>query len=245
MSRFDGRRAFVSGAASGIGMGVTRRLVAEGASVVLLDIAVAEGEGLAEELGPPACFRRCDVTNEADWDRVVNEAVENQRVPDILINNAGGLIGSVALEQLSPEIWRQELELNLTSVFLGMRRVLPEMRRRGRGSVVNVSSVSGFRAQRDGVGYQAAKAGIEVLTKSAAVRFARDGVRVNSVVPSVVGTPALGKEEQSRTTEFISRVPMGRGASIDEVASAVCFLASEDASFITGANLVVDGGYLA
>ena len=245
MSRFDGCHVLVSGAASGIGLGVTRRMVAEGASVVLLDIAEARGEALAQELGAAACFRRCDVTKEADWDRVVSEAVQSRGAPDVLINNAGGLIGSVPLEQLSPEVWRLELELNLTSVFLGMRRVLPEMRQRGSGSVVNVSSVSGFRAQRDGVGYQAAKAGIEVLTKSAAVRFAPHGVRVNSVVPSVVDTPALGKEAQSRTAEFVSRVPLGRGASIDEIASAVCFLASGEASFITGTNLIVDGGYLA
>ena len=162
-----------------------------------------------------------------------------------LVNNAGGLLGRVPLDELTPEIRRQDLELNLTSVFLGLRRVLPEMRRRGSGSVVNVSSVSGFRAQSDGIGYQAAKAGIEVLTRSAAVRFAPDGVRVNSVVPSVVATPALEKEAESRTAEFLSRVPMGRGATIDEIAAAVCFLASNEASFITGTNLIVDGGYLA
>jgi 3alpha(or 20beta)-hydroxysteroid dehydrogenase len=245
MSRFDGSHALVSGAASGIGMGVTRRLVAEGASVVLLDIADGPGRAVAEELGPAAVFKHCDVTSEADWDAVVGEAIEHGRVPDVLVNNAGGLIGAVPLEELSADIWRQELDVNLTSVFLGMRRVLPEMRRRGSGAVVNVSSVSGFRAQPDGVGYQAAKAGIDVLTKSAAVRFAPHGVRVNSVVPSVVATPANEKEAGSRTADFVSRVPMGRGATIDEVAAAVCFLASGEASFITGANLVIDGGYLA
>jgi 3alpha(or 20beta)-hydroxysteroid dehydrogenase len=243
--RFAGRHAVVSGGASGIGLGIARRLVSEGATVLILDLAEEQGEATAEQLGAAARFSRCDVTSERDWERAIGQAVKDGASPDVLVNNAGGLIGSVPLEELSLDTWRRELDLNLTSVFLGMRQVLPGMRARGSGVVVNVSSVSGFRSQEDGVGYQAAKAGIEVLTRSAAARFARFGVRVNSLVPSVVNTEALEREPPERSARFVARVPMGRPASVDEVAAAACFLASEEASFITGANLLVDGGYLA
>jgi NAD(P)-dependent dehydrogenase (short-subunit alcohol dehydrogenase family) len=238
--RLAGARAIVTGAAAGIGLAIAQALAGEGARVVLADVRVPEGEAAAAAVGGAAAFRPLDVTREDDWSALVDE-IE----PDVLVNNAGGLLDSRPLHESDLEAWSRTIDLNLTSVFLGMRAVLPSMLERGGGVIVNVASVSGIAGQADAPAYQAAKAGVLLLTKNAAVTYGGAGIRVNALTPSVVATDALARETDERTASFLARVPLGRPATTAEVAAAAVFLASPASSYVNGANLVVDGGYLA
>jgi NAD(P)-dependent dehydrogenase (short-subunit alcohol dehydrogenase family) len=239
-----GKTALVTGGACGIGRAIVERFARGGVGVVALDISDGDGSALAENGSASVRHVHCDVTREAEWDRVVAE-VFNDGAPDILVNNVGGLLSaSLALHEIDMETWDREIALNLTSVFLGMRAIIPLFLSRGGGAIVNVCSISGFRAQDDGAGYQAAKAGVWLLTKNAAVTYARQGIRVNAVVPSVVAAQEGGPYDD-RTTGFVRKVPLGRMSTADEVATAVIYLASDAASFVTGSKITVDGGYLA
>jgi NAD(P)-dependent dehydrogenase (short-subunit alcohol dehydrogenase family) len=222
-----GRHAIVTGSARGIGRAIAARFVAEGAEVLAVDIDQEAGAATAAELG--CRFRLLDVTSEDAWAKL------SERNVDVLVNNAGGLLSSAAIHEHDIEAWRSTLELNLTSVFLGMRWAIPGMIVRKAGVIINVCSVSGIIGQPDAPAYQAAKAGVALLTRNAALAYARAGIRVNAVSPSVVATPALDHEPPERVSAFLSRVPLGRAAD----------LASDDARYVTGANLVVDGGYTA
>jgi NAD(P)-dependent dehydrogenase (short-subunit alcohol dehydrogenase family) len=241
LERLAGRRALITGAARGIGRAVAERFAHEGADVIVADVLEDEGAAAADAIG--AAFRRLDVTSEGEWDALVAEL--GDRPPDVLVNNAGGLLSSAVLHEHTLDAWRATLDLNLTSVFLGMRAVLPLMLRAGGGAIVNVCSFSGLVGQPDAPAYQAAKAGVWLLTRNAAVTYARQGVRVNAVTPSVIATPALALESDERTASFLERVPMGRAGRPEDVAGAAAYLAGDDARFVTGANLAVDGGYLA
>jgi NAD(P)-dependent dehydrogenase (short-subunit alcohol dehydrogenase family) len=235
--RLAGRRAIVTGSARGIGRAVVARLASEGASVLALDIDSDEGAKSAQALGCE--FQTVDVTREEDWEKVERDGV------DILVNNAGGLLNASVIHEHDVRSWQATLELNLTSVFLGMRRVLPPMLERRSGSIVNLASVSGITAQPDAPAYQASKAGVVMLTRNAAITYGPRGVRINAVSPSVVATPALDLEPPERLEAFLSRVPLGRAADPDDIAAAVAYLASDEAAFVSGAVLAVDGGYLA
>jgi NAD(P)-dependent dehydrogenase (short-subunit alcohol dehydrogenase family) len=235
--RLTGCNAIVSGGARGIGRAVAAKFVADGAKVLLVDVDAEHGSMTAADLG--CAFRAMDVTREADW-----EQLEAGRV-DILVNNAGGLLNAAVIHEHDLESWRATLELNLTSVFLGMRYVLPQMLARRSGTIVNVASVSGLTAQQDAPAYQAAKAGVAMLTRNAALTYGSQGVRVNAVSPSVVATPALNDEPPERLERFLARVPVGHAGDPEDIANAVAFLASDEARYVTGAILAVDGGYLA
>jgi 3alpha(or 20beta)-hydroxysteroid dehydrogenase len=235
--RLAGRRAIVTGSARGIGRAVVARLVSEGASVLALDVDSHQGMTAAEECG--CQFQTIDVTSERDWEKVDREGV------DILVNNAGGLLNADVIHEHDLGSWRATLDLNLTSAFLGMRWVLPPMLERGAGSIVNLASVSGMTAQPDAPAYQAAKAGVVMLTRNAAITYGSRGIRINAVSPSVVATDALDAEPPERLDAFLSRVPLGRPSEPEDIAAAVAFLASDEARFVTGAVLAVDGGYLA
>jgi NAD(P)-dependent dehydrogenase (short-subunit alcohol dehydrogenase family) len=190
-----------------------------------------------------ATFVQLDVTQEAGWAALVGQLASDP--PDALVNNAGGLLDPRPLLEADLDTWRATLDLNLTSVFLGLRAVLPLMLERGRGSIVNVCSVSGVTGQTDAPGYQAAKAGVLMLTRNAALTYGPRGVRVNALTPSIVATPGLERETDERLDAFLGRVPLGRAAEAIEVARAARFLVSDDAAYVNGANLAVDGGYLA
>jgi NAD(P)-dependent dehydrogenase (short-subunit alcohol dehydrogenase family) len=235
--RLAGRRAIVTGAAGGIGRAVAGRLVSEGATVLALDVDAERGAQAAAELG--CSFQRFDVTSEAAWEKLHQDTV------DILVNNAGGLLTPSLIHEHDLSSWDATLRLNLTSAFLGMRWVLPRMVKHAGGAIVNIVSVSGMTAQADAPAYQAAKAGLIMLTRNAALSYASSGVRVNGVAPSVVATPALDREAPDRLESFLARVPLGRASDPDEIAAAVAYLASDEARSITGAILPVDGGYLA
>lgn len=235
--RLAGRRAIVTGSARGIGRAVVARLLADGATVRALDLDAEQGAATAAELG--CDFTATDVTREEDWDRLEEDGV------DILVNNAGGLLTADVIDQHDLATWRATLDLNLTSAFLGMRWALPKMLERGKGAIVNVASVSGMTAQPDAPAYQAAKAGVVMLTRNAAVTYGRRGVRVNAVSPSIVATPALDREPPERLDAFLSRVPLGHPAEPEDIAAAIAYLASDEARYVSGAVLAVDGGYLA
>lgn len=235
--RLAGRHVVVTGSARGIGRAITARLLREGADVLALDVDARAGAASAAELG--CRFRELDVTSEAAW-----AALEEQHV-DVLVNNAGGLLSSAVLHEHDLATWHATLELNLTSVFLGMRWAIEQMLDRGQGAIVNVCSMSGLVGQADAPAYQAAKAGVALLTRNAAVTYGSSGIRVNAVSPSVITTPGTADEAPERTASFLARVPLGRAGDAGDVAAAVAYLASDDASYVSGANLAVDGGYLA
>ncbi len=248
--RLAGKVALITGAASGMGAATARRFGREGASVVLADVLEGEGASVAEAIagaGGPAIFQRLDVTDEAAWRAAIGAATAHFGGLDILVNNAG-ISGSAYPDVLETAAWHKVMAVNATGVFLGMQAAVPALRARGGGSIVNLSSISGFVGQdRIHMSYNASKGAVRIMSKSAAVQFGRDKIRVNSVHPGwmppmrtsgATADPAL-------RAEMMKRIPLGRAGEIDEVANAILFLASDEASYITGTELVVDGGFLA
>ncbi|HEX4977069.1 MAG TPA: glucose 1-dehydrogenase [Nocardioides sp.] len=249
MNRLEGRVALVTGAASGIGKATAKRLADEGAAVLVTDIQVEAGEATVAELreqGARAAFARHDVTSEADWQAVVEAAVSEFGSLDILVNNAG--MGDIKpIEETTVEDWQRTVDIDQLGVFLGMKVAAEALKKSGHGSVINVSSIFGTSG---GFGvspaYHAAKGAVRTLTKNVALHWATEGVRVNSIHPGFIATPIL---EQSRNTPIwdgmIDLTPMARLGKPEEIAAGVAFLASDDASFVTGLELYVDGGYIA
>lgn len=249
MQRLNGRAALITGGASGIGAATARRLTAEGASVVITDIQDDAGERVAGEIradGGTAIFVHHDVADEGEWRAVLLAAEEAFDGLDILVNNAG--IGDLAtIEDTALEDWARTIAIDQTSVFLGMKHAAPPLKASGHGSVINISSIFGISG---GFGsspaYHAAKGAIRTLTKNAALHWATDGIRVNSIHPGFIDTPLL---DQTRGTPFeqtmIDLTPMSRLGRPEEIAAGVAYLASDDASFVTGTELVIDGGFLA
>jgi len=247
--RLKDKVAIISGAASGMGASTARIFAAEGAKVVVTDLLEDEGRAVVAEItgaGGEARFQKLDVTCEADWDNVVSETLAAHGRLDILVNNAG--ISGSHPDRLNIETWDSQMNINAKGVFLGMRAVIPTMQKAGRGSIVNISSISGFVGQGFvHMGYNAAKGAVRLATKSAAVQFAADGIRVNSVHPGI--RPAMRPSTRTADPEvrakMIAAVPAGREGRVEEVAYANLFLASDEASYITGIEVPVDGGYLA
>ena len=247
--RLSDRVAIVTSAASGMGAATARLFAREGAKVIVADVLEAEGRELAAAIAAErgqARFQRLDVASAAAWEAAVAAALADYGRLDILINNAG--ISGSDPDRLSVATWEAQMRVNATGVFLGMRAVIPEMQKERRGAIVNISSISGIVGQ-DFVhmGYNAAKGAIRAMTKAAAVQFAKDGIRVNSVHPGLMPpmrTSQLSADPSVRAA-MLKAIPMRREGRIEEVASANLFLASDEASYITGVELPVDGGYLA
>ena len=239
MSRLDGRTALVTGGGSGIGRAICGRLAADGASVVVADVVAERAEEVAAEIGGQAV--QGDVTVAADVERMVSAAGD----VDVLVNNAGGGMADDILE-IDEEAWDADVELNLKSTYLCSKAVLPGMIERGRGVIVNIASVNGlaFFANEP---YSAAKAGIISLTRSMATRYGRHGVRVVAIAPGTIRTP-LWQERVDKEPAIFERLvrwyPLRRVGEPEDVASAAAFLASDDAAWITGEVLRVDGGLL-
>lgn len=237
--RLNGKHALITGGNRGIGEGIVRLFVEEGAKVVFTGRDVEPGEKIAEELG--VIFRTLEIANHEQWGKLAEEFADDSF--DILVNNAGGLLYAKPLLELTLEEWQRELDVNLTGAFLGMRTFMPAMLEQGSGSIINIGSISGVRAQKDGAAYQAAKAGLRWLTKNAAMTYADSGVRVNIINPGVIVTPLHHQQPTKRLKWFTDRIPMQRYGRPYEVATAAVFLASDESSYITGADLDVDGGY--
>ena len=252
--RVQGKVALVTGAASGLGADSARRLAAEGAAVLLTDIADEGGEAVAAEIvgaGGKAAFLHHDTSLEEDWERAAAHVVERFGKLDVLVNNAG--IGTAAMELMTHSLadWRRMMSINLDGVFLGMRWCGPAIAATGGGSVINLSSILGKVGMGGAAAYCASKGGVLLLTKAAALEWAPLGIRVNSVHPGFIDTPmvtnALHASENGNEMRdlLISQHALGRFGVPREIADAILFLASDESSFMTGAELVVDGGFTA
>lgn len=248
-ARLAGKVALISGGARGIGAAAVRLFLDEGARVVFGDVLVDEGgsleAGLFADHGREAVrFVPLDVTSEADWARAVALAETTFGGLDILVNNAGtGGPGRTETSTLAE--WDRVMAVNLTGALLGMRAAIPAIRRRGGGSIVNVSSIYGIVGAATGPAYHASKGGLRILSRSAAFEYATQRIRVNSVHPGLVDTPMLAPLDPELLAVRLARTPMARLADPREVAYGMLYLASDEASFVTGAELVIDGGYTA
>ena len=244
MGRLEGKTALVTGGASGLGEAISRRFAAEGAQVIIADIDVEGGKALAAELGAAARFVRLDVTVEESW----LDAFAGLGRLDVLVNNAGittlGSIEDVTLAQ-----FMHEMEIDVVGVFLGCKHVIPLMRDHG-GSIINMSSMAGVRAQGNLVAYNAAKAAVTHLTKSCALHFAENGygIRCNSVHPGAIHTPIIDKvlaqsdNPDALYASFVKTHPVGRLGKPEEIAAICVYLASDESAFATGAEFRIDGG---
>ncbi|EED31368.1 2,5-dichloro-2,5-cyclohexadiene-1,4-diol dehydrogenase [gamma proteobacterium NOR5-3] len=250
----NGKVALITGAASGLGEASARKLAASGAAVLVSDINEAGVTALAAELasaGGSAIAARHDVTQAHDWERVIALAMDSFGGLDILVNNAGIAGDNTDLMNLDLEQWHRVLSINLDGVFLGLRYAGPAIEKRGGGSVINVSSILGKVGLAGAAPYCASKGGVSLLTKSAALEWAPLKIRVNSIHPGFVETPlvdqALEKHEDGGAMRelLVAGHPLGRLGQATEVANAVAFLASDESSFMTGSELVIDGGYTA
>ena len=248
--RLEGKVAIITGGANGMGAEECRIFAREGAKVVIADVVEEQGRQVEAEIaesGGDAVFMKLDVTSESNWAEAIEATVARYGKVDILVNNAG-ISGTHDEDTMSTEAWERFMDINAKGVFLGMKSVIPQMQEVGGGAIVNISSISGIVGQSGNhMGYNASKGAVRIVTKSAAVQYAQDGIRVNSVHPGTM--PPMRSSAAARNQEVISgtldTVPMGRRGRVEEVGNAVLFLASDEASYITGAELVVDGGLTA
>ncbi|MEU6478199.1 glucose 1-dehydrogenase [Streptomyces sp. NPDC047017] len=245
MTDLRGKVVIITGGARGLGAAAGRAAVEAGARVVLTDVLEEAGRATAEALGDAARFVAHDVTGEARWRRVTQYAAAEFGGVDGLVNNAGVSGGSHRLEDQTPEDFRRVLDIDLTGVFLSMRTVIPHLRARGGGAIVNVSSAAGLTGLAMTAGYGAAKWGVRGLTKVAAVELGAAGIRVNSVHPGMTYTPMTAHVGFEPGEGGFPSAPLGRVGEPPEIARAVVFLLSDAASYITGAELAVDGGWTA
>jgi NAD(P)-dependent dehydrogenase (short-subunit alcohol dehydrogenase family) len=240
--RLEDKVALITGGASGMGASMARIFAREGAKVAVADMLDEEGKKVVADItqaNGAAMFRHLDVTSEAEWKAAVDATIAEFGKLDILVNDAG-LSGSAVEDLFDTTAWDRLMSVNARGVFLGMKFAIPLMKAAGGGSIVNISSISGITGQHHvHVGYNASKGAVRTLTKAAAVQHGADNIRVNSMRSS--GRTA-DPEVRAR---MLRQVPMGRAGRVEEVANAVLFLASDEASYITGAELWVDGGYLA
>jgi NAD(P)-dependent dehydrogenase (short-subunit alcohol dehydrogenase family) len=263
MNRLDGKVALISGAARGIGAATARLMAEAGAKVAIGDVLDEAGRQTAAAIGGAALYTRLDVTSEADWNAAVAAVTEHFGGLDILVNNAGIFLGK-SLEEATLADWQRLCAVNLTGVFLGTKLALPALRESGQRSphgsaIVNLSSVAGLVGSSGDPPYSMTKGGVTLFTKSAALEFARKGyrVRVNSIHPGTIDTDMgdqvvamrarnLGANDlDAARREALARLPLGRLGTVDDIAKGILFLASDDAAFMTGAGLVVDGGITA
>ena len=248
--RLENKVALISGGARGQGAAEARLFAKEGSKVVIGDVLEDEGrqvEAEINELGGECVFVSLDVTSEDAWQNAVDTAVNRFGKLDILVNNAG-IFKLATVEETSSELWDEIMDINAKGVFLGTKCAIPQMRKVGGGSIINISSVAGLIGSYNSAAYGASKGAVRLFTKATAIQYAKEGIRANSIHPGVIETPMtesnlLGDEEARQFS--ISRHPLGRVGQPEDVAYGALFLASDESSFMTGSELVIDGGLTA
>lgn len=251
--RLRDKVCIVTGGARGLGLAAAEALLSEGACVLITDVERALGESAAERLGVNAMFKLQDVTDAAQWSSVFDTAIASWGSVDVLVNNAG-VAAILDIEQMTPENWKRTLDVNLNGVMLGTQTAIRYMKRSG-GSIVNLASIEGLIGEAALPAYNASKGGVRLFSRSAAIHCARSGysIRVNNVCPGFAETQMVSgalaalkpDEAQAFAEKTLARIPMGRFARPAEIAAAVVFLASDESSYVTGSDLVVDGGMTA
>jgi 3(or 17)beta-hydroxysteroid dehydrogenase len=253
MDRVKGKVAIITGGGGGLGKAQALLLAQEGAKVVVTDLDEAHGKGVAEEIkghGGEAIFIRHDVSSEAQWKSVINETLEKFGKLDILVNNAGVIIFK-NIHDTTLDEWRWLMSINLDGVFLGTKYAMEAMKKSGGGSIINLSSAAGIIGTLDTSAYHASKGGVRIFTKAAALECSKAGydynIRVNSVHPGVMKTAMVEglMEDEDKKKAALSWHPIGRFGEPEDVAYGVLYLASDESSFVTGAELVIDGGWTA
>jgi NAD(P)-dependent dehydrogenase (short-subunit alcohol dehydrogenase family) len=239
MSRLFDKVAIITGAAQGIGLATAELFEREGAAVIACDV---------KPLGPDGAFRgdfrTLDVTREEAWSQVISDVASRYGHIDVLVNNAG-IVTYESVVELTLADYLRVMDVNATSVFLGMREVIPHMQRAGGGSIVNVSSIWGVAGVRGAGAYQASKGAVRTASKNAAITYADRGIRVNSIHPGFIDTPITQAQDPALNAAVVAATPLGRAGTPREIAYGCLFLASDEASFVTGIEMYVDGGYLA
>ena len=244
--RLEGKVALISGGARGMGAVEARLFAREGAKVVIGDVLEQEGIQTAQEIenaGGQVHFAKLDVTSEENWQEVVTQTTARYGGLDILVNNAG-IYRISSLEQTTLAVWERIMQVNVAGVFLGTKAAIPEMRKRGGGSIVNISSTAALAGSANSSAYQASKGAVRIFTKSTAIEYVKEGIRANSVHPGVIDTDMIAEllSDPIVRQERLDGVPLRRIGTAEDVAYAVLYLASDESSFVTGAELVIDGG---
>ena len=245
--RLDGKVALISGGASGIGAAHARVFAAEGARVVIGDIQEAKGQHVTADVntnGGESVFVHLDVTDESDWQNAVHEAVARFGKLTTLINNAG-VYWPGGVEEETRDKWQKMIEINQTGVWLGMKTALPALRASGNAAIVNISSLYGLIGSPGSISYHASKGAVRLMSKAAALEYVRQGIRVNSIHPGQIDTPILAGLTPEQDAQIKEVTPMGRLGRPEEIAYGSLYLCSDEASYTTGTELVIDGGWFA
>ena len=254
--RLEGKVALITGAAAGVegelmgfGGAAARLFAREGAKVVLTDVLVDQGERSAaeiREMGGDAIFVKLDVTSDEDWQNAIQATLDAYGRLDVMVNNAGTSAPAI-VEDTTIDMWDGQMDVHAKGVFLGTKYAIPEMRKVGGGSIINTSSIYGLVGSVGSTAYHAAKGAIRIFSKAAAIQYAPDNIRVNSVHPGFMRTPLTRRrfDEPEREAELLARIPMNRIGDADEIAYGILYLASDESSFVTGSELVIDGGVTA
>lgn len=247
-TRLNNKVVVISGGARGMGASHARAMAEQGASVVLFDVLDDLGEKVAQDIrdkGGAATYLHADVTKAEEWQKVYARAESEYGTVTTLVNNAGIIGSMLGAEDETEDAWQQTIAINQTGVFLGMKYGVPQLRRAGGGSIVNICSIWGVSGVGDYLAYQATKGAVRMMTRSAAISYAREGIRVNNICPGLIMTEMAIEEGEENNAALIALTPMGRGADPAEVSGAVVFLASDESTYVTGTEIAVDGGYLA
>ncbi|WP_009476123.1 glucose 1-dehydrogenase [Rhodococcus sp. JVH1] len=244
MGRLSGKVAVVTGGSRGMGASHVRFMVREGAMVVFSDLLEAEGKALADELGKNVAFVPQDVTKADDWGVVIRTTEERFGHVNVLVNNAG-IAPAGSFEETTEEQFRRTLDINLIGTWLGIKSALVSMRAAGGGSIINISSAAGIIGNKNYAAYTSSKFGVRGLTKAAAAELGRDGIRVNSVHPGMIATTMLEGTPNDLLARVVEGIPLGRVAQPEEVSNLVLFLASDESSYSTGSEFIVDAGVTA
>ncbi len=243
--RLDKKIVIITGAASGMGAVHAEEFIKEGAKVILTDIDDDKGQKHADKLGENALYTHHDVTKEEDWKKVIERAEKVFGPVNVLINNAGIVITNT-IENTSLAEYQKTIDINQTGTFLGLKYILPSMKKAGGGSIINISSIEGLQGSSYTSAYIASKFAVRGLTKAAAIEFAPYGIRVNSVHPGVIDTPMIHQEGVAEEVKkIIASIPLKRPAQSEEVSKMLVYLASDESAYCTGSEFVIDGGMTA